>query len=496
MNSSKPSSPPSRVVIIGAGPAGLTAATELLENGHPVLVLEKDPEYVGGIARTVNYKGYRFDIGGHRFFSKSPEITKWWHQRLGNEFITVKRLSRIFYRGKFFNYPLKAMNALFGLGLFTSALCVLSYGKARLFPVRPERSFEDWVKNRFGERLFNIFFKTYTEKVWGTPCDQISADWAAQRIKGLSLWKAVWHALIPQKRGQAGLVKTLVDSFEYPRLGPGMMWEKTRDDLRRGGGEVRMDEAVVAIRREGNTVVSVTTRNTGGGETVHPGSHFISSMPLRDCVLAFDPPLPDLAVAAARRLAYRDFLTVALILRRTELFPDNWIYVHDPSVKLGRIQNFNNWSADLVPDKETTCLGLEYFCFEGDSLWNMPDAGLIELGKRELVKLGLANEGDFRDGCVVRMEKAYPVYGPGYLEDVEIIRRELSRITNLQPVGRNGMHKYNNQDHSMMTALLASRNISGGQFDLWKVNTDAEYLEESAEEGEQAGRAVPEKLAD
>ena len=490
--------PISRTVVIGAGPAGLTAAAELIENGTPVVVLDKDPHYVGGIARTVEYEGYRFDIGGHRFFSKSDEITQWWKKRLGDQFISVRRMSRIFYRGVYFDYPLKAGNALFGLGVWTSFLCGLSYLQSRLFPIQPEKSFQDWVSNRFGKKLFNIFFKTYTEKVWGMPCSEISADWAAQRIKGLSLLSAVVNALFPKKKGHSGgdVIKTLIDTFEYPRLGPGMMWEKTRDDIRALGGQVLLGEEVTTIHREGSRVTAVTARNAQGEETRWEGAHFIVTMPLRESVLAFDPPLAAAAVAAAKRLTYRDFLTVALVLNRKELFPDNWIYVHDPGVKLGRIQNFNNWSMDLLGDQETTCLGLEYFCFEGDALWESSEEELIALGRRELVQLGLARTEDFIKGCVVRMEKSYPVYGPGYNEDVRIIREELSKLENIQPVGRNGMHKYNNQDHSMMTALLAARNIrQPGSYDIWKVNTDAQYHEEgSADDKDTSGRLMPEKF--
>ena len=494
-----PENIPKRTVVVGAGPAGLTCAAELIENGVPVLVLDKDAKYVGGIARTVEYNGYRFDIGGHRFFSKSSEITQWWKRRLGDQFISVRRMSRIFYNGVYFDYPLKAANALFGLGVWTSFLCGLSYLRSRLFPIKPEKSFQDWVSNRFGTKLFNIFFKTYTEKVWGMPCSEISADWAAQRIKGLSLLSAVMNALFPKKPGANGkgeIIKTLIDTFEYPKLGPGMMWEKTRDDIRKLGGEILMSQEVTKINRVGDTVISVTSQDPHGGETDWSGENFIISMPLRDCVLAFDPPLSDAAVAAAQRLTYRDFLTVALMLKRTELFPDNWIYVHDPGVKLGRIQNFNNWSMDLVADKSTTCLGLEYFCFEGDDLWNLSEPELIELGKRELVQLGLARADDFLDGCVVRMEKSYPVYGPGYGEDVRIIREALTELKNIQPVGRNGMHKYNNQDHSMMTAILAAKNISsGGHYNIWQVNTDAEYHEEgNTETPDKSGRLVPEKI--
>ncbi|MFZ5805771.1 MAG: NAD(P)/FAD-dependent oxidoreductase [Verrucomicrobiota bacterium] len=470
------------VVIMGAGPAGLTAGAHLTENDCVVTILEKDPRYVGGIARTEYYKGFRFDIGGHRFFSKSEEVTRWWKKRLPNDFIQVKRLSRIFYRGKFFDYPLKAMNALMGLGIVTSARCMFSYLQARISPIQPEKSFADWVTNRFGQRLFNIFFKTYTEKVWGRPCHEISADWAAQRIKGLSLLKAVIHALIPQHGRGKKVVKTLIDEFDYPLLGPGMMWEKARDDIRAAGNTVAMNTKVTRILHDGRRVTAVIAQN-GQHEKEFRGDAFISSLPLRECVLALTPSLAPEVLEAAKRLEYRDFLTVALMIQRTKLFPDNWIYVHDPSVKLGRIQNFNNWSMHLIPDPNMTCLGLEYFCFEGDELWNTPDEKLIELGKMELEKLSLVASKDVMDGAVVRMPKAYPVYVPGYQDDVEKIKTALSSFENFQVIGRNGMHKYNNQDHSMMTAILAARNVleenapHGRSFNLWDVNSDAEYHE-------------------
>jgi protoporphyrinogen oxidase len=486
-------STPIRLTVVGAGPAGLTAACDAQAAGLAVTVLEKDPVYVGGISRTVKYKNFRFDIGGHRFFSKSAEVTKWWHDRLPNDFIQVRRMSRILYRGRYFDYPLRPWNALSNLGLGTSIACVISYGWSRLFPKKPELSFEDWVSNRFGVKLFGIFFKTYTEKVWGIPTSKLSADWAAQRIKGLSLSGAILNAFKGKPKKDSAVVKTLIDTFAYPRFGPGQMWEQAAADLVKHGGKLEMGCEVTKIRHAGGRVTELVTRYTDGSTGAVGGDQFIVSMPLKETVLAFDPPLAPAVIAAANRLAYRDFITVALVVDGENPFPDNWIYIHSPEVKLGRIQNFLNWSEAMVGKPGMTCLGLEYFCFAGDGLWNSTDEALIELGKQELEKLGLARAAQIKDGAVVRIEKAYPVYDPGYQEAVDTIRAALSQFTNLQPVGRNGMHKYNNQDHSMMTAMLAVRNLQGEQFNLWNVNTDAEYHEEAKGE-DTSGRQVPKQV--
>jgi protoporphyrinogen oxidase len=464
------------VVIIGAGPAGLTAAYELTRDGIPCTVLEADTT-VGGISRTVKYKGYHFDIGGHRFFTKVSIVEKMWHEVLGNDFITRPRLSRIYYKSKFFQYPLQPMNALFGLGVFESLHCGFSYLTARIFPEKPEDNFEAWVSNRFGRRLFSIFFKSYTEKVWGMPCREIGAEWAAQRIRGLSLTSLVWNALKPKSKpkNKGKVIKTLIDEFQYPRLGPGMMWEKTHRIVTQRGGKVLFTKPVEKIRWEPGRVTSVVA----GGEEFK-GTHFISSMPVRTLLQSLDPAPPEEVRKAANDFNYRDFLTVAVISKGRDLFPDNWIYIHDPRVKVGRIQNFGNWSPEMVPEADKSCLGLEYFCFEGDELWTMPDEELKKLAVRELDTLGLVKAADCVDAAVVRMPKAYPVYDGTYQRGLAVLREFLRTIPNLQLTGRNGMHRYNNQDHSMLTAILAARNIQGANYDLWKVNADEEYSEAGA----------------
>jgi protoporphyrinogen oxidase len=480
------------VAIIGAGPAGLTAAYLLSKNEVAVTVLEADPVYVGGISRTAKYKGFHFDIGGHRFFSKSKAVEDFWSEILPDDMLDRPRSSRIFYGGKFFAYPLKPFEALMKLGIFKSILCVLSWLKARLSPVPNPRNFEDWVSNQFGQRLFNTFFKSYTEKVWGMSCKEISADWAAQRIKGLSLGSAIKNALFPQKQAKdkSKVIKTLINSFKYPRKGPGMMWEACAQKVRQLGGEIEMGSRVTGCAYDDLTETwTVQFRNSQGREQSLGAEHVISSAPMRELVRGLSPEVSEEARAAANSLKYRDFLTVMLILKERNMFSDNWIYIHDPSVKVGRIQNFRSWSPEMVPDPEKACYGLEYFCFEHDGLWDSSDEQLIELAKRELMQIGLAKEGDVVDGCVVRQRKAYPVYDDDYARHVATIRDELDeRYPNLHLVGRNGMHKYNNQDHAMMTAMLCVENILAGQqlYDLWQVNQDAEYHEAGAAPAEEA----------
>lgn len=472
-----------KVVIIGAGPAGLTAAYELCKTGVKSVVLEKD-DVVGGISRTVNYKGYLFDIGGHRFFTKVKAVDDMWREVLGDKkFLRRSRLSRIYYQKKFFYYPLKASNALLGLGIWNSIMMVFSYLKAQMFPVKSESTFEDWISNRFGKRLYNTFFKTYTEKVWGIPCDKISADWAAQRIKGLSLVTTIKNALLPTEVKDKGeIIKTLIDAFDYPAKGPGMMWEMVAESIQKNGSSLKMKSDVDRIFWQKGRVTALEIAS-GGKREVLEGTDFISSMPMQELVRKMSPEPPADVLAAADKLGYRDFLTVSLVVNKDKLFEDNWIYIHDPDVKVGRIQNFKNWSPHMVPDPSKTCLGLEYFCFEGDGLWTMDDADLIALGAKELGLLQLVDPADVEDGAVVRMPKAYPVYDAVYMDAVDTIRDFLREVPNLHLVGRNGMHKYNNQDHSMLTAMLSVKNILGANYDVWGVNVDNEYHEEiSAQE--------------
>jgi len=454
-----------RIVIIGAGPAGLMAAHELVQHGLQPIVLERGDD-VGGLARTVTYKGYRFDIGGHRFYTKLPEVQQYWERMLGQDFVRLPRLSRIYYRGRFLAYPLDLFNVLTNLGLLESVRIVLSYLQARLRPFPRQETFEQWLTNHFGRQLYQTFFQTYTEKVWGIPCHQIQADLAAQRIKGLSVTAAISSALFNTYE-----VKSLIPEFHYPVLGPGLLWQRMREAIEAGGGQVWLGCEVVQLQHEDRRIAAVVVWD-GGTKRSLPTDQVISTMPLAELVARLDPSAPQEVRHAAGGLRYRALIMVGLIINRAHLFPDHWIYIHEPQVKVGRIQNLKNWSVAMLPDPQKTGLGLEYFCNGGDDLWQMSDAELIELATRELSILGLGDPAEVEDGVVIRQSGAYPILDLAYPARVRLICQYLSLLENLQTIGRNGMHRYNNMDHSMLTGMLAARNLLGEKHDLWSVNTE------------------------
>jgi protoporphyrinogen oxidase len=475
------------IVVLGGGPAGLTAGYLLAKKGIAPIVLEADDQ-VGGLAKTVvDPEGYRFDLGGHRFFTKAREVDALWHEIMGGEFLRRPRQSRIFWHGKFLDYPLRGPDVMRKLGPVELTRSLLSYLWAAVKPKGPEENLEQWVSNRFGKRLFNHFFKSYTEKVWGVPTTEIRAEWAAQRIKGLSFFSAAKAAFFGNRGNE---IKTLINEFNYPRYGPGQMWERMTDEIVRLGGEVRLGVPAEALTVEDGRVVEVRTPD----EAIRP-SHVISSLPLRSVVAMTRPGAPASVARAARGLRYRDFLTIALVIDGEDLFPDNWIYIHEPGVRVGRIQNYRSWSPWMVPDPTKACVGLEYFCFEGDDLWTMPDEQLVELGRRELEQLGLAQADKVIRGYVVRVPKAYPMYDAEYADRVEELKGWLGGIHNLQQIGRNGLHRYNNSDHSMLTAMRAVENLlEGAGHDIWAVNAESVYHEEETAE-EQPYKKLPEEPA-
>jgi protoporphyrinogen oxidase len=487
------------VLVLGAGPAGLTAAFVLENSGIKTKVIEADPNYVGGISRTVDNNGFKFDIGGHRFFTKSTIVQELWNQMLSKDrwLREVPRMSRIYYREKFFNYPLSASDALKKLGIIEALKCMLSYLRFRVRPIRDPKSFEEWVTNQFGRRLYQIFFKSYTEKVWGMKCAEISADWASQRIKGLSLGEAALNSLprfILRFRNNGNTIRTLSDKFDYPINGPGELWESVKKKLEDKNSPIIMGEKVTKLFYSDTKITHLETTNYQGHEQLYFGSEVISSLPIRELVNALEPAPPDEILLAANSLNYRDFLTVVLIYKQPSIFFDNWIYIHEPNVKVGRIQNFKNWSKSMVPDTSFTSLGLEYFCFEGDQLWEMSDSDLITLGAKELNSIGLTDLQPLQ-GYVVRCKKAYPIYDDKYKTHVNLISEWISlNVRNLQLVGRNGMHMYNNQDHSMLTAYLAAKNLLGESHNLWNVNSSAEYHEET-QTFEVLDRLIPRKIS-
>jgi len=472
------------VVVIGAGPAGLTAAYMLTKRGVASTVLEADA-VVGGISRTVVRDGWRFDIGGHRFFTKVKPVEDLWFEILGaGEFLRRPRMSRIYYRNKLYDYPIKPLNALKNLGLVEAIRCGFSYVYARLRPPRNQATLEGYIIANYGRRLYAHFFETYNEKVWGVSASEIAADWGAQRIKGMSLFAAVWEPIRAKLfggRDKSKQVTSLIEEFNYPKLGPGQMWERCAELVTDKGVKLVVDSRVTRIEHVDGRAVAVTATSNGVTNR-YECTEVISSMPIGALLEAMDPPVPAEVMTAAASLRYRDFMTVALVVPEECGFPDTWIYIHDPGVEVGRIQNFSSWSPHLVKDGRT-CLGLEFFVQEGDEMWTKSDAELIEQGKRELAVLGLVDPSRVEDGYVVRMPKAYPFYDWEYKQHVDTLRGWLAEhAPNVYPVGRNGMHRYNNQDHSMYTAMLSVENIFGAHHDVWSVNVEAEYHEEHADD--------------
>jgi protoporphyrinogen oxidase len=482
-----------KVCIIGAGPAGLAAAHELSRKNIPAVVIEA-LSVPGGISRTEVHESYRADLGGHRFFTQNQMLNELWQDILGEDFLLRPRLSRILYQNKFFDYPLRIKNVLVNIGVLEASLCLLSYMKSRMFPAKEINTFQDWVTERFGARLFNTFFKTYTEKVWGIPCSAISADWAAQRIRNLSLREAVKNALLAQAGiGNKKLIASLIEQFHYPRLGPGMMWEALAARIREQNGSVEYDSRVVSIKHKNNEVFSIKLQRGSEEENLKVSS-CISSMPLSELIFSLNPAPPEEILEAARKLAYRDYIAVNLIIDAPDLFPDNWIYVHDPCVELGRIQNYKNWSPDMVPVEGKTVLGLEYFHFERDPEWSWPDSWLIERGKKELSRLGLIDKANVEGGWVTRVPKAYPVYDNNYKDSLALIQEYLASFKNLQTIGRNGTHRYNNMDHSMLSGIFAASNILGKKRNLWDINTEEEYHEETDASLEEAVELITNEI--
>jgi protoporphyrinogen oxidase len=471
-------------LVLGGGPAGLTAGYLLGKAGRDVTVLEADDQ-VGGLAKTVERDGYRFDLGGHRFFTKALEVDDLWHEVLGDEFLRRPRMSRIYWNNRYLDYPLRGPDVIRKLGPVELARCMGSYLAAAARPKGEEESLEQWVTNRFGRRLFELFFQSYNEKVWGVPASEIRAEWAAQRIKGLSFFSAAKAAFFGNRGNK---IKSLISEFNYPRYGPGQMWDAMTDAIRTHGGEVLVSAPVSRLELAAGRVVEVEA----GGQSYTLPEAVISSLPLREVVRMMRPAAPPDVVEAASGLRYRDFLTVALVVDGEDLFPDNWIYIHEPGVRVGRIQNFRSWSPWMVPDPGKACVGMEYFCFAGDDLWTMGDGDLVELAANELERLRLAPRSKVERGYAIRVPKAYPIYDADYAERVRVVRGFLDGIENLQQVGRNGLHRYNNSDHSMLTAMRAVENLlEGADHDIWAVNAESVYHETHVAD-EHPYRAAPE----
>jgi protoporphyrinogen oxidase len=466
-----------RVVVVGAGPAGLAVAWKLLKNGggrgFRVEVYEQDGQ-VGGLARTVNHDGYRFDLGGHRFYTKFSEIEELYDDLLGKNMLVRKRLSRIYYNKKFFSYPLEGFDVIKKLGPVTSAQILLSYIGRRMRPYKEEKNFNQWVGNRFGDKLFSIFFKSYTEKVWGIPTDELSAQWASQRIQNFSFAKAVVNAFLKVNPGNA---KTIITRFRYPKHGPGMFYERMERDIEKWGGRVYKNCDVVGIKTKRMKIVSVMVKPKRGRKKEVRLDKLVSTMPLDRLMFLLKPS--ENMRGVLKGLSFRNFVSVALVVKKNP-FPDNWIYIHDPDVKVGRVQNFRNWSPYMTRDRKYTPIGMEYFASEGDEVWNMSEEGLVGLAKKEAEVIGLFSEGEVVRGYAHRAKNAYPIYDLDYSEALKLARKHVEKFGNLHVCGRGGLFRYNNMDHSILTGFFVAENLLAGRRlkDVWSINDQDEYLEE------------------
>ena len=460
--------------IMGAGPAGLAAAIELVKSGKTDLMIIDRNSIAGGLSRTEVRDNYRFDVGPHRFFTPNEEINALWHNTLGKDFIPVNRLTRIYYRNKFFNYPIKAGDVLGKLPVTELAHAIFSFGVAKMKSNSNEQTFEDWVSNRFGRKLFNTFFKTYTEKVWGIPCNEIGAEWASQRIKGLDSIQVIKNSFQSSSNNKP---KTLVDQFDYPVLGAGQMYETWLEQAVEKGAKASLSTSIKKINVQDNAIKSIECVDENGEEMIIRAQQFISSIPLTHFFYLQDN-VADNIKKSVDALYYREHITVDLLLDGEEYFPDQWIYIHAPDVKMARIANYNNFSKAMVNNEKKTGLSIEYFVFQTDELWKMSDKDIIDLAVDELVRMKLASKEKVLQAWVVRETESYPTYYLGFKEHYELLKNTMDSITNVLPVGRGGMYKYNNQDHSIISGLLAARNyVQNRNFNLWDINIDAEYHE-------------------
>jgi len=465
-----------KTIIIGAGPAGLATGWELVKYNQSAELFEGGYQ-IGGLCATFDYNGFKYDFGGHRFFTKQDEVQKIWEEIMGDSFLVRNRLSRIYYQKKFFDYPIKIGNALKQLGLIESALVGLSLISVRIsrrLKHKEEVTFEDWIVSRFGRRLFNHFFKSYTEKLWGISVKELGADWAAQRMKDISLLQVLKSVIIKSKPGK---IKSWINKFNYPKYGPGMLYSKMGEMIEDKGGKINLNQFVKRIVHNNSLIEKIVVIDKNGEEREISADNYVSSMPLNIMLRSLSPAPPKDILKLVDKMRFRALFDVCLIVNKKEIFPDNWIYVHEPDVHLLRVQNFKNWSPFMSPDDNKTNIGAEYVCWEGDELWSKSDEELVELAKKELSQVGLVDNNLVESGIVIRNKYAYPVYHLDYKEDLDKIFKYLSRFKNFQAIGRSGLYRYNNMDHSILTGLYAARNIMGGDYDILKVNADEEYHE-------------------